>query len=131
MNKSHGLGAWGERTAARQLTRRGLRVLAKNTRIQGVEVDLIAYDPSTDELVVVEVKTTGNGSDGSRRISTSQRRRLARATQVLSNYNRVRAEAISIDGSQLPRYRSFATRISMLFITSMSSLIHRFRSDAR
>ena len=51
------LGREGERIAARELERRGWRIVARNARVSGVrgELDVIALDGET--LVVVEVKT--------------------------------------------------------------------------
>lgn len=49
------LGARGERAAARFLRRKGLRIIERNWRCNGGEVDLIARDGHW--LVFVEVKT--------------------------------------------------------------------------
>ena len=51
------LGREGERVVARELCRRGWRIVARNARVRGVrgEMDVIALDGDT--LVVVEVKT--------------------------------------------------------------------------
>src|SRR5687768_4083316 len=49
------LGARGEREAARFLKRKGLRIVERNWRCDGGEVDLIARDGHW--LVFVEVKT--------------------------------------------------------------------------
>jgi putative endonuclease len=51
------LGREGERIVARELERRGWRIVARNARVQGIrgELDVIALEGDT--LVVVEVKT--------------------------------------------------------------------------
>jgi putative endonuclease len=51
------LGREGERIVARELERRGWRIVARNARVQGVrgEIDVVALEGDT--LVVVEVKT--------------------------------------------------------------------------
>ena len=51
------LGREGERIVARELERRGWRIVARNARVVGVrgELDVIALEGDT--LVVVEVKT--------------------------------------------------------------------------
>lgn len=50
------LGAWGERVAARELKRRGFKVLYRNYRApHGGEIDLVCRDRET--LVFIEVKT--------------------------------------------------------------------------
>lgn len=56
------LGAAGERIAARELERQGLRIIARNVRVAGVrgELDIVAIDAGT--LVIVEVKTGSSGA---------------------------------------------------------------------
>lgn len=49
------LGRAGESRAARHLRRRGLRVIERNWRCPGGEIDLVCRDG--DQLVVVEVRT--------------------------------------------------------------------------
>ena len=49
------LGAHGERLAVRRMRRDGYRIIARNFRAAGAEVDVIAMD--RDTLVFVEVKT--------------------------------------------------------------------------
>ena len=51
------LGREGERIVARELHRRGWRIVAQNARVKGIrgELDVIALDGRT--LVVIEVKT--------------------------------------------------------------------------
>ena len=49
------LGAAGEKAAAKYLRRRGYRIVARNYRCRGGEIDLIALD--ADTIVFVEVKT--------------------------------------------------------------------------
>ncbi|MGJ3521588.1 YraN family protein [Nitratidesulfovibrio sp. D1] len=49
------IGARGEEAAARLLAKRGLRVLARNWRHGGLELDIVCDDRGT--LVFVEVKT--------------------------------------------------------------------------
>jgi putative endonuclease len=48
-------GAKGERLAARHLERLGWRIVDRNVRVGGGEIDIIAVDG--DELVIVEVRT--------------------------------------------------------------------------
>ena len=55
------LGARGERLAIRRLRRDGYRIVVRNFRAAGAEVDVVAMD--RDTLVFVEVKTrTGTGA---------------------------------------------------------------------
>ena len=56
MNARHlALGAAGEERAAAHLRRRGYRIVARNVRAGGVEIDVIARRGGT--IVFVEVKT--------------------------------------------------------------------------
>ena len=50
------LGAAGEEVAARFLSRRGYRILERNRRSEGGEIDIIARDPA-GPIVFVEVRT--------------------------------------------------------------------------
>ena len=56
------LGRRGEQAAQRELQRHGLRVLRRNYRVRGGEVDLIARDGDT--LVFVEVRVRSHGAWG-------------------------------------------------------------------
>lgn len=51
---SRELGRWGEDLAKNALSRMGWRILDRNVRIGGGEVDIVALDG--DELVMVEVR---------------------------------------------------------------------------
>ncbi len=57
------LGAKGERMAVRRLRRHGYRIVARNFRAAGAEIDAIAMDGDT--LVFVEVKTRTSFGAGS------------------------------------------------------------------
>jgi putative endonuclease len=56
------LGARGERMAVRHLRRRGYRIMARNYRAAGAEIDAVAMDGAT--LVFVEVKTRLSSAAG-------------------------------------------------------------------
>lgn len=53
-------GTRSERAAAKFLARSGLRILARNVADPQGELDLIAFDKSTGELVIVEVRSTAS-----------------------------------------------------------------------
>jgi putative endonuclease len=55
VNDRQGLGRRGEILAARHLEARGMTIVARNVRLPGGEIDLVAQE--ADELVFVEVKT--------------------------------------------------------------------------
>ena len=51
-----GIGSLGEEIAANFLTTRGYRILERNFRCKGGEVDIIAREPLEKSLVFIEVK---------------------------------------------------------------------------
>jgi putative endonuclease len=99
------VGAAGEALAARELTRRGYRVLARNWHCRYGELDIIAEDGS--ELVFVEVKTrrgTALGLPEEALTHTKRKRLLAAAQQYLMEQEtaerpyRFDVVAIELDG---------------------------------
>ena len=79
---SAALGRLGERKAAGYLAREGLDILARNVRIAGAELDLVACEG--DLLVFIEVKSTRAGSwcEGFEKIDAAKRRCLRRACRA-------------------------------------------------
>jgi len=69
----HALGAFGETKAARYLKKRGYRILARNERNGGVEIDIVAS--RRDTLVFVEVKTRRSRSMGAPALAVDYRKR--------------------------------------------------------
>ncbi len=55
MTERQRLGEFGERIAAYRLEASGMRVVARNVRTRGGEIDLVAHDG--DDIVCVEVRT--------------------------------------------------------------------------
>ncbi len=68
------LGAEGERRAADHLAARGYRIVGRNVRAGGVEMDLIARRGHL--VVFVEVKTRRAGGPGSGEDAVDARKRL-------------------------------------------------------
>ena len=68
------LGAEGERRAADHLAARGYRIVGRNVRAGGVELDLIARRGSL--VVFVEVKTRRAGGPGSGEDAVDARKQL-------------------------------------------------------
>ncbi len=84
-SKPHPGGAEGERLAVRFLKRRGYRIVERNYRCRGGEIDLVALDG--DEIVFVEVKARSSEDFGSpaEAVTGTKRRRLARAARDYCN----------------------------------------------
>ena len=75
------LGAAGERCAAEYLARRGYRVVARNARAEGVELDLVALRGGV--CVFVEVKTRrGALSGAAEAVDARKRARLIRGARA-------------------------------------------------
>lgn len=75
------IGARGEEAAARLLAKRGLRVLARNWRHGGLELDIVCDD--RDTLVFVEVKTRAAGGPArpDEALTPAKRGKLVRAAR--------------------------------------------------
>ncbi|MBM4439971.1 MAG: YraN family protein [Candidatus Rokubacteria bacterium] len=81
MDPRHASGARAEDAAATALARDGLRVVARNVRLPGGELDLVCRDG--DVWVFVEVKARRAGWDEAPRaaVSWAKQRRLGRLAQ--------------------------------------------------
>jgi len=81
------VGKAGERRAVRTLRRAGYRVLARNFRARGGEIDVVAEHEGT--IVFVEVKTRRSDSFASPELSVNarKRRKLARTAWYFLEIN--------------------------------------------
>ncbi len=77
-----GLGRRGERDAERYLKRHGYRILGRNFRAAGAEIDLIAAEGET--LVFVEVKARRGIGTGTPQeaVDGRKQRRIRRAAEI-------------------------------------------------
>ena len=57
MTESYSLGLQGEEIAADYLRKQGYQIIEQRWKDHHMEIDIIAFDPSTAELVSIEVKT--------------------------------------------------------------------------
>ena len=80
--KADSFGASGEHAAERYLTRMGYRIIARQHRNAGGELDLVAIDKDT--VVFIEVKTRQGAEHGLPvdAITADKQRRLTRAALV-------------------------------------------------
>jgi len=74
-------GSLGENIAASYLAGRGYRILERNFRCRGGEVDIIARDPADGSLVFVEVKARRGLSYGAPQLAVSpfKQRQISKA----------------------------------------------------
>jgi putative endonuclease len=91
------LGARGEERAARYLARRGWRILARNVRAGGVELDLVAARAGT--VAFVEVKTRRGRRHGAPEEAVDARKqaRLVRGARAWLHEQRPRARRVRFD----------------------------------
>ena len=91
------LGAEGEARAAAHLARGGYRILARNVRAGGVELDLVASRAGT--IVFVEVKTRRSRSHGAAEWAVDPRKqaRLVRGARAWLHETRPRFRAARFD----------------------------------
>lgn len=97
------LGRRGEEHAADYLRGLGWRILERNWRCREGEVDIIAHDPETGALVVVEVKTRAGTGYGSplEAITHAKAHRLRRLAAIYAREHwagtrRLRVDAIGL-----------------------------------
>ncbi|MDR3085890.1 MAG: YraN family protein [Christensenellaceae bacterium] len=76
-NKAHGKGRAGEDAALLLLRRKGLRLLARNLKRAGGEIDLLLEDGQT--LVFVEVKLRTRDENPALAVNAAKQRRVSRA----------------------------------------------------
>ncbi len=96
-DRRHSLGSEGEERAAAFLARRGYRIVARNVRAAGVEIDLIAARGVV--LCFVEVKTRRGRRYGApeEAVDARKRARLVRAAAAWLRANRTRARRARFD----------------------------------
>ena len=81
MDPRHALGARAERHAARLLEAAGLRVVERNVRLTGGEIDLVCRERDTWVFVEVKARRPGWDDAPSAAVSWAKRRRLVRLAQ--------------------------------------------------
>jgi putative endonuclease len=102
-------GREGEDRAAHFLTQRGYRIVQRNVRLPGGEIDLICLDGAV--LVFVEVKfrnatTFGRALDAiDRRKRLTLRRLAADYAQIVAPKARLRFDVVALDGPKTTLHR--------------------------
>jgi putative endonuclease len=108
-------GRAGEALAMAYLELAGCRVIARNLKLGGVEVDALASDGQAQ--VVVEVKYRGRADYGgaAAAVDAAKRARLVRAARALqlAGARRVRIDVVAVDmspeGASVRHYRNAVT----------------------
>ena len=98
------LGRRGERAAEKYLWRNGYRIVARNFRAAGAEIDIVAMDGDT--LVFVEVKARRSRDAGAPEEAVDERKQkqIRRAAEIFATRYRaddvtMRFDIIAIDAS--------------------------------
>jgi putative endonuclease len=110
MSSSHAKGREGEDQAASFLASQGYKVLARNVRIPGGEIDAVCLDGPV--LVIVEVKRRDSPAYGAalgavdRRKRATLRRIAADYAQIVAPSARIRFDVVTVDGNRLRVHRN-------------------------
>jgi putative endonuclease len=103
-------GRAGEDRASRFLAACGYRVLARNVRLPGGEIDAVCLDGPT--LVIVEVKRRDSASFGSALHAVDARKRAtlrriaADYAQVVAPSAKIRFDVVTLDRDRLSLHRN-------------------------
>ena len=108
------LGQQGETRAVAFLVSHHYRILDQNIRLGTREIDIIAHDPETDELVFVEVKTRNSAEYGSPvdAINRSKLRSLETVARVYKRSKRLwldhRFDSIAVLPDSIEHYQNIS-----------------------
>lgn len=109
-SSSSGKGRSGEDLAAQFLVRSGYRIVARNVRVPGGEIDLVCIEGTT--LVFVEVKRRDGRSFGSA-LSAVDGRKRRKLRMIASDYAQIvapeaaiRFDIVTIDGNRIAVHRN-------------------------
>ncbi|CAG0930824.1 MAG: hypothetical protein EFKGCFLK_02593 [Rhodocyclaceae bacterium] len=102
-------GALAEEQAARHLARQGLKILARNYRCRGGEIDLVCRDGATLVFVEVRLRThAGFGGAAASITPAKQRRLMLAANHYLAGkpWPACRFDAVLLDGTHIDWIRN-------------------------
>jgi len=108
-------GGRGETLAAAYLELAGISIEARNARLAGVEVDLVAFEGRTRVVVEVKLRSRADYGGAALAVNGAKRGRLLRAARALAAagdpYVRIDVVAIELepDGLMLRHYRNAVT----------------------
>jgi putative endonuclease len=91
------LGAEGEERAARYLTRRGYRIVDRNVRAGGVEIDLIACRGTLVVFVEVKTRRSTRFGDPELAVDAAKQSRIVRGAAAWLQNHRGRAVRVRFD----------------------------------
>ena len=82
-DQRHSLGYINEKLVEVRLLKKGFVILCRRTKIRGVEIDLLVYNPQKHNYAVIEVKSVIRSHWERSYLSESQKKRLQRACRHL------------------------------------------------
>lgn len=112
MSTTQAKGKAGEDRAAEYLARRGLRVVARNFRVKGGEIDLVCRDGDATVFVEVRLRSRADyGGAGASITATKQARLVLAARHWLARHGETpcRFDCVLIDGDRLEWLRDAFT----------------------
>jgi putative endonuclease len=111
MGLARSRGKAGEALAVAFIELLGWPLVARNPRLNGVEVDLVALDGATRVVIEVKCRTRPDYGGAALAVDETKRRRLLRAARALLDEQRqpVRIDVVAIDldesGARVRHYR--------------------------
>lgn len=106
------IGDAGEARAANYLEQQGMRVIERNFRVKGGEIDLICHDGDTTVFVEVRQRASRNFGGAAASITSAKQRRLILAARHwLARHGEVpcRFDVVLIENDQLEWLRAAFT----------------------
>lgn len=103
-------GRAGEDRAAAFLEQAGYRVVRRNVRLPGGEIDLVCRDRDTIVFVEVKLRTTGRFGSALSSVNAAKRDTLRRLAadfvQIVAPNAHFRFDVVAVDGDRLTLHRN-------------------------
>ncbi|HET9096652.1 MAG TPA: YraN family protein [Candidatus Baltobacteraceae bacterium] len=103
-------GRAGEDRAAAFLEQAGYRIVRRNLRLPGGEIDLVCRDRDTIVFVEVKFRTTGRFGSALSAVSASKRETLRRLAadfvQIVAPNAHFRFDVVAVDGERMTLHRN-------------------------
>ena len=111
MSKANGAkGRAGEERAAGFLESSGYRIVRRNLRLPGGEIDLVCRDGETIVFVEVKARTTARYGSALSAVDARKRATLRRLAadyvQIVAPNARVRFDVVAVDGARMTLHRN-------------------------
>jgi putative endonuclease len=95
--KRRALGDEGEARAAALLAERGYRIVDRNVRAGGVELDVIARRGDLVVFIEVKTRTTDRYGGGAQAVDTAKQQRIVKGAAAWLHGQRARARRVRFD----------------------------------